>query len=233
MELTGQVKEFVLGLGATVVGVAGVERFEGAPRGHRPGDLLGHARSVIVMGVRLLDSIAGWTRLFRDSEVYTTEEVRIAVAQHHLYGRSGYETINTLLEGLGLRLALYLEGFGHRSMYFPATFAHHAPIMEKVPGYFAPFSHRHAAVRAGLGEFGLNNLVLHPHLGPRVRFMSVITRAELTPDPIVGSKVCLGLRCSKCIEQCGAHALKPRDDLDDGRAQGLEPRGVAVSDLDA
>ena len=96
-------------------------------------------------------------------------------------------------------------------MYFPATFAHHAPIMENTPGYHAPFSHRHAAVRAGLGEFGLNNLVVTRRFGPRVRFMSVITTAALEPDPLLSEKLCLGERCRLCIDACGVDALHIRE----------------------
>lgn len=216
-ELTGEVKDAVLGLGASVVGIASVDRFDKAPVGHRPGDLLEGARSVVVLGVQLLESIAGWNRLFRNSEIYTTEQQRIAIAERHFYGRSGYETVNIFLEQLGLRTALYLEGRGHKSMYFPATFAQHAPIMQKIPGYHAPFSHRHAAVRAGLGEFGLNNLVLTRRFGPRVRFMSVITRAPLDPDPLLTEKLCLGSSCRRCVEACGVSALKPIERLDESR----------------
>ena len=36
--------------GALVVGVADPEKFEGAPEGHRPTDLLPRAKSVIVVG---------------------------------------------------------------------------------------------------------------------------------------------------------------------------------------
>ena len=41
------------------------------------------------------------------------------------------------------------------------------------------FSHRHAAFLAGLGNFGVNNMLLTPEYGPRVRFGSVFTSAEL------------------------------------------------------
>jgi epoxyqueuosine reductase len=212
MNFTVDVKEFVRGLGASLVGIAPVERFADAPRGHRPADLLPGARSVVVFGLRLLQSVTGWKNLFADSELYTTPTMRMAVAKDHYYGRCGYETMNTALEHLGLRLGLYLEDLGHPSMYFPATWAHHAPIMEKVPGYYAPFSHRHAAVRAGLGEFGLSNLVLTPRFGPRVRFMSVITHAELQPDALVVKPLCLRDTCRKCIDACGVHGIAPRAD---------------------
>ena len=56
-ELTQEVKEFALKeIGADLVGIADVERFAGAPPGHRPGELLPGARSVIVMAARALDS---------------------------------------------------------------------------------------------------------------------------------------------------------------------------------
>ncbi len=216
MGMTNQVKDYVLGFGANVVGTASVDRFKGAPRGHGPVDLLPGAPSVVVLGVKLLDSVAGWDRLFRNSEIYT-DEIRISVAQHHFYARSGYETMNICIENFGLRTALYLEGLGYKSMYLPATFAHHAPIMEKIPGYQAPFSHRHAAVRAGLGEFGLNNLVLTPQFGPRIRFMSVITRAELQADPLAQEKICLGSKCSVCVKRCGVQGFHPIEGIDESK----------------
>ncbi len=53
---TREVKEFAkTQLGADLVGVAGVDRFAGAPDGHRPDELLPGAKSVIVMAGRMLD----------------------------------------------------------------------------------------------------------------------------------------------------------------------------------
>jgi len=42
-------------LGAELVGVASADAFDGAPAGHHPRNLLRRARSVVVMGARLLD----------------------------------------------------------------------------------------------------------------------------------------------------------------------------------
>jgi epoxyqueuosine reductase QueG len=69
--------------------------------------------------------------------------------------------------------------------------------------YYALFSHKHAAVRAGLGEFGPNNLVVTPEYGPRVRFVSVLTAAELEPSPLLQKKSCLGTKCDLCMAHCG------------------------------
>ena len=122
--------------------------------------------------------------------------------------------MSTCAENFGFRTALYLEKLGYRSMYLPATYANHANIMEKTPGYFAPFSHRHAAVRAGLGGFGFNDLVVTPEFGPRVRSMSVITQAELEPDPPITEELCLRDECRLWVDNCGVQGIPPLDDVD-------------------
>ncbi len=85
----------------------------------------------------------------------------------------GYSvTPNYHLYFAAYKMALFLERHG-----FVATALPSGP-----GGGGAPFSHRHAAVAAGLAEFGWNNLVVSPDYGPRIRWVSVITRAELEPD---------------------------------------------------
>ena len=50
---TGQIKEFALKIGASVVGVADPKAWEEyVPEGHRPYDILPGARSVVVVGSR-------------------------------------------------------------------------------------------------------------------------------------------------------------------------------------
>jgi hypothetical protein len=51
--LTEKIKDFVKKKGATLVGVATIERFSGAPKGHGPRDLLPNAKSVISIGLRI------------------------------------------------------------------------------------------------------------------------------------------------------------------------------------
>lgn len=75
-----------------------------------------------------------------------------------------------------------------------------------------PFSHRHAAVRAGLGEFGYNNIVLTKEFGARQRFNSIITDAELVPDPLIDKPICLRDKCLLCFESCIMDAITMRDD---------------------
>lgn len=56
-EITREVKRFALAkLVADLVGIASVDRFEHAPPGHRPEELLPGARSVIFMAGRMINS---------------------------------------------------------------------------------------------------------------------------------------------------------------------------------
>jgi len=104
-----------------------------------------------------------------------------------------YPTINWRLQMLAVQVALLLEDHSQLALPLPAS------------GYrardrYALFSHRHAAVLAGLGEFGLNNLFLTPDYGPRVRLISIITTAELEADPLCEGPICLGEECGLCLE---------------------------------
>ncbi len=52
---TDELKKYILDSGAKLVGIAPASRFEGAPDGKRPEDLLPSAKSVVVIGIRLVD----------------------------------------------------------------------------------------------------------------------------------------------------------------------------------
>ena len=214
MDLKKEITDFARNNGATMVGFAGVRRFDNAPKGHKPENFLEGTKTVISMGVIIPKRLFKWDGLLSESESYTDDDVRWEVESNHWYGRVGYESVNIRLEQLGFLMSIYLEERGYPSLSFPATYAHHAPIMVKVPGYFAPLSHRHAAVLAGLGEFGYNNLVITKKYGPRIRFMSVLTEAEIEEDPLVSEPICLGEKCLACIKSCGVPeeglcAIKP------------------------
>jgi epoxyqueuosine reductase len=216
-KLTSEVVTWLKDNGASLVGIANVDRFDDTPQGHRPRDFLPGARSVVTFGVALLHQALYWEGYLVNSELVPPEN-RQDVLQDYFYRQTGYAMVNNLLDLLALRLSNLLESRGYPSLFFPATYGTRAIwafINEKIPSRSGLFSQRHAAVRAGLGEFGLNNLVLTLEYGPRMRFNSVITEAELTLSPLLEDKVCLGESCSLCLENCpGAISLKP--DFDPG-----------------
>lgn len=202
--MTTGIMEMARAAGASLVGVAPVERFDGAPTGHNPGELLPGARSVVVFGVRILDRVLEWPDLLQGSSFFA-EDLRLEALNSLFYKRSGYDIINDRLNQIALTLANRLEDDGHNSLFFPSVYGDQT-LGGRLPVIPAMLSLRHAAVRAGLGEFGLNNVVVTERYGPRIRFNAVITAAQLEPSPLSG-KVCLGAACGKCLDECRPAAL--------------------------
>ncbi len=148
------------------------------------------------------------------NSVLITGDFRREYLQKYFYQVAGYDIINLRLEQIALSLTLFLEDKGIPTIYFPPTYGAHKDIQDRVPGQFGIFSMRHAAVRAGLGEFGLNNVVVTPQYGPRVRFTALITAAELKVTPLIQEKLCRGKACMACIKQCSPGALRVNEKLD-------------------
>lgn len=213
--LEDEICAFLKTNGASLVGIANVERFQGAPRGHHPADFVPGARSVVTFGIALLRTTLNWEDHLGESEFVPLEHRR-DVLQNYLYSETGYVLVNHLLDMLGLRLSGLLQEKGFASIFFPATYGRGAMveyIKKRIPFGLGLLSQRHAAVRAGLGEFGLNNIVVTPKYGPRIRFSSVITEAELEPSPLLKEKACLGENCSICLRDCPG-AISLREDFD-------------------
>ncbi|HSQ94014.1 MAG TPA: epoxyqueuosine reductase, partial [Methanoregula sp.] len=84
-----------------------------------------------------------------------------------------YRTVNALLDQAGYRIASALTADGSPSVWIPRDGYGSVSVLKERPVAF--FSHRHAAFLAGLGNFGMNNMLLTPAFGPRVRFASILT----------------------------------------------------------
>ena len=193
MNLKNEIKQYAMEhLDMDYCGITSVDRLSGAPEGHRPTDLLPDAKSVIVMAVKL--SLGAVQTIFRAHE----DGLREAMC---IYGTYGYALFpNYFLKFAAYQMARFLEKKGHMSTPLPSG-----------PGSAgAPFSNRHAAVAAGIGIFGWSSLVLTPDYGPRIRIVSVITRAEIEPDPMYsGPEICNPEKCGICIKVCPTHAISP------------------------
>ena len=195
-DLTSEVKQLALVKGAHLVGIASVDRFEGAPRGHGPSDLLPGARSVIAIAQRFFQTIINSDTFCTETELIPKDE--LWQAQRNIFGFL-YATVNLEMQMIGVQIAHLLSEKGYPTLPIPSSGAAAAHTPEFGSAHYTFFSNRHAAVLAGLGEFGFNKLLLTPKYGPRVRLDSIITTAELEPDPMVGN-ICLGEKCMLCIQ---------------------------------
>ena len=198
--LTKEIKSTILELGADMVGVAPVERFENAPKGNGPLDYMPGAKNVISFGLHLADGICDvWGEYSEPGKT---------ISPYLFYG---YGLTNLELGRIANVAAKRLEYQGYKSLMFPPTWriSSYRWMGLREGNERADFSHRHAAVAAGLGEFGFSGLVITPTFGPRVRFNSIITTAPLVPDPMYeGPELCQPERCKYlCVKECPAQAL--------------------------
>jgi len=237
------VKDMTRERGADLVGIASVDRFEGAPPGHHPAELLPGAKSVIVAAIRIPDPVV-------DCDTYHLKMRDLAPDQavqsieNNFYMQMGHYVLDVQLNIMAVKLANKLEiGWGLRSLPTPNT-VNTGMGHIVMASMLAFFSQRHAATRAGLGEFGFSGLVLTPQFGPRNRFVSVITEAELEPDPLITEKICMRGACGgkdgpKCFQKCANGALQMRDGVnideifiniptrnDISKCIGLSPEGA-------
>ncbi|MCL4458686.1 MAG: 4Fe-4S binding protein [Chloroflexi bacterium] len=190
--LTGRLKEMALEKGADLVGIAPVERFVYAPEGRHPTDHLPNARSVIVLSKHIPDAvIERWGK-----------PPAYSIGQYRVFG---HNMINIRLALIQQDLTSYLEELGYLAYPVHPTGAR-AGLYDGIRQYRADFSNRHAAVAAGLGEFGWSSIVLTPQYGPRQRFTSIITDASLAPDPMyAGPALCT--QCLACAKVCPMQAI--------------------------
>jgi epoxyqueuosine reductase QueG len=189
-----------------LIGVADADRWREplfepwVPEEFFPQAIYPEARSVIVIGLPVhLPAL----------------ETAPSIWYHELYA-----TVNALLDQYTYRLANFLNEKGYPSVAVPRDGYGSISVLIETPIAF--FSHRHAAVLAGLGRFGANNVVLTPEYGPRVRFGSVFTAAEIPPDPLIAGELCT--RCMLCMQMCPSKAIDgeeyPKGLIDKGSCAG-------------
>ena len=133
------------------------------------------------------------------------EELRGAPTHSYFHH---YRTVNAFLDRAMLRLGLALQAEGWR--YLPIPASQSVPTPEDPRGYHGRWSHKKAAVLAGLGTVGTSGLFLHREWGPRVRLGTVFTDCPLAeaPSPILLPERCRG--CGACAAACPAGAILGR-----------------------
>ena len=187
-----RLREYALTRGLDLFGVANIERFAGAPQRMHPVSIFPEARSVIVVGKRIVRG--GW----RGIEEGTYWPGYTYFDYHGL--------LNTFFIPLPLyETACFLEDFGWEAVpYYPGVPETQPPIEPLRKGAVAPnveLMIRIAAVAAGLGEIGWSKVFLTKKYGPRQRLAAIITDMPLDPDPLVEA----GTICKRdmaCVVGC-------------------------------
>lgn len=188
---TEQLKDIATDLGADLVGIAPVERFDlFAPEAH-PLSIQPQTRSVIVLGFSIprgcLQGVESGTAGYTLSAGIPTS---VAI-------ETTYQLCRRLENDRREATPLFQQSGEMRAQGVAV-----GPDRPE-PNVIVEFEF--AAHAAGLGEIGRGKFLLTPEFGPRQMLTVILTDAELEPDaPFTGS-VCDD--CGACARACPAHAM--------------------------
>jgi epoxyqueuosine reductase QueG len=181
-----KIRQYALDLGADLVGFTSLQNYH-SPRSDDPRKILPGANSLVVLGLRLIDGALDCPdpRITFSSAMLDTEST----------GRD-----------ITYRLCRYLEkDLGCRALPTPAPPRYPMEMSQEKKGFIGPISVRHAAVAAGLGVLGKNNLIVNPRIGCRGRYLALLTTAQLESDPPIRQDLCGD--CDLCLKACPPGAL--------------------------
>jgi epoxyqueuosine reductase len=200
--LSREIRSIAVEAGADLVGFAPVERFATGPEETRPEYFLAKARSVVSIAIAYPRAIGQVWGTYKDPGTHPGP-----------YMWFGFSYLNYELSHVALKVSKAIEARGYPSLPVPPShtlvqyrFYEH---FDKWGRYLGDFSHKHAALAAGLGAFGWSNIFLTPNYGARQRLISIITEAPLEPGELMESKaVCRPDICGHaCVETCPIGAL--------------------------
>ncbi len=190
--LTEKVRAEALKMGMDLVGFGPVERWKNAPYLLSPQAILPESQTVVVCGIHITDT---WTEMGGEPEPQDRSP-------------GGWMDQNSLLDRVAYRLARLLHDNGHQAIAVASSNIWRYRQYEGIPSLFAPdLSHIHAATAAGLAEIGWSGLAITPEFGSRVRYISIVTDATLTPTPMYEGLALCDM-CGECISHCPSGAMQ-------------------------
>ena len=163
---------------------------------HQPEDLLPGARSVVCFFLPFVPEIA-----------YANQKGKGDVAYEWALA---YQETNALIGRITSRLIVELGGIGVRAAAEPATGNFNSVDLR------SHWSHKSIAVLAGIGSFGLHQLVI-TDAGCAGRFGSLVIDAELpveAPEPKERCEYYALGTCMDCVLACPAKAISEDSPLD-------------------
>ena len=197
MSITDELRQMAFAKGMYYFGTAPISRWDHAPEGFKPQDLLPSAKSVIVIGRQIPKGTVQANNNSYDNK-------RHGIFTYMMFG---YDKVSDFIENAIWDMNKYLENIDAKTFMIPAS------VGREEEGMFGMFSNRHAAVCAGLAEFGWNGVALTPDNGPRVRWGTLITSLELEYSQMLYKDKPLCSQCGYCIKICPVNALSEMEEV--------------------
>jgi epoxyqueuosine reductase len=222
MKLTSEmIKQKAKELGLDVVGIANVDRYKNAPPMMNPLSYFPECKSIVVTVMRIPRGT------YRGIEEGT---------HWNNYTYYAYNRLNTLYRPrLTYALSCFIEDHGWEAV------PHYPGVPERSPFHDAVtegkmladinLSVRLMGVGAGVGEMGHSKVFLNEKFGPRVRLGSILTDAELEPDPIVEPGTICN-KCGRCVRECPGCAIPPVKDKDKLVTVNIGDKDISWGDVD-
>lgn len=178
-------KKFAIENGADFVGIASPDRFDGAPEGHHPVDLLKEVRSIIVCG-----------------NVVSTGALLSSRTLYHKVVEMTY----LQLDQIALKISREVEKNGGLAVQISTHTPYYYWEEERQYGR-GELSIKHAAVAAGLGKIGKSSIFISNEYGILTRLVCILTNIELVPDLLTDWEPC-SEDCNLCLDSCPVNAIK-------------------------
>jgi len=197
-----QVLDAAKKIGIDLIGFASRARFEGVDAQHNPFSIFPEAKTVIMLGKRIC---RGALRGIEEGTNF---------GDYALFGKNWLE--DEFLSIACYDLVRMLEDNGWEACPIFPNPSELGPQGVSVadgrpaPNVYPDFDY--AAVACGLGEIGMNGLLLTPEYGSRQRFHMILTDAEIEESPIFDGHICDG--CGKCAESCPLGAVDASDPIE-------------------
>ncbi|PKL69694.1 MAG: epoxyqueuosine reductase [Methanomicrobiales archaeon HGW-Methanomicrobiales-1] len=153
------------------------------------GDRVARYPRAVTIGMVLQDSLV---------DLLPDKDPAGAIVYHH----NSYDVVNQMLDQISVRVANELQRAGYSAFPVPAS---KRTSDENISGIF---SQKLAAHLAGLGWIGKSCLLITPDHGPRVRWVSVLTDAPLSPTGSPLEQQCG--KCTACVDICPQQAFTGR-----------------------
>jgi epoxyqueuosine reductase QueG len=186
--LEKRIKAIAAENGAALVGLASRERLADAPPSGDPTYLLASAESIISFAIpydrsalRDFFGKADWRPFNMDKKENTQRLYIIGDLLVDFLRRNGFDALSVDIN----------------NNYRPEP---GAEDVSEIVAMHPDFSHRYAAVAAGLGRLGWSGNVMTPQYGSAILLGTVLTSARLDSDPLLEDNPCDG--CKMCVASC-------------------------------
>jgi len=190
--ITEALKNMAFDLGVDFIGITDKSCFEDSDyTGNKPQDVMDNLQSVIVLGVSVprgaFETLPKGRGEYTNTLMAATATLRI----------------------IAFQLAKLIEKEGYMATIAPSEGSEYGYWYANRETLKADLSFKYTAYRAGVGNFGMNHLLITKDFGPKVRMTAILTDAPLDTEektelPFINDACS---KCMKCIEVCPVDAL--------------------------